>query len=399
MHTVSRKLLQVVLSRVRPLIYYVGAGGSDDNDGLTWATRWVTLAKVAAFTFAMNNRVLLDGTYNETLTLTAARHNGILLGKVGDGATIHGQDTRAYCIDARGCNNLIFQDLTLQDPTNTGLILTGGTHTLSRIISDGSGDQAFQMGGGVTVSNVTVNSCEATNAVDDGFSHHPASGVSTTLTINNTTISGCGEGYQDAGAFAATANFNGVTFSNNTRDISNSTFVTLTTNRSMFKDMAAVGHVAIGGNGNYNYCILDMADATQSTQIGGGLINLNNVTVYGWSGATNRGGITVNSTGIVNMNNVLADRMWRLGYITAGGAINADYCDIYNKTTGDLTTQTNIVGANGNPLLVDPANDDFHIQSTSPCRNSGKTYAGQLTTDYYGNAVASVPSVGAAEYV
>lgn len=384
--------------------YYVGAGGNDSNDGLSWVNRWLTLAKVAAFTFLPGNRVLLDGTFNETLTLVAARHNGITLGIVGAGATIHGQDTRANCVDATACNNLTVNDITLQDPTQTGFLLTSGTHTFNRVISDGSGDQAFQCGGGLVPSVVTLNNCTLSGAGDDGVSFHPGNGISATLIVNGGTISGNVEGFQDAGAFAGTVVFNGVTFNNNTKSITSSAFVTITCNRSLFKGMAGASTKALQGIIDLHYCIINTKDSVQSnTQIaspgaGAAKLRLFNSTLYGWSGSNTRGGVTATGgTSEIEFFDCIADRLWRLGYIEAGCAIDADHSNFNGITTKNLTTNVSEVA--GNPLLVDPANDDFRLQAGSPARNAGTTYAGQLTTDYAGNAVASPPSLGALEYV
>jgi len=48
------------------------------------------------------------------------------------------------------------------------------------------------------------------------------------------------------------------------------------------------------------------------------------------------------------------------------------------------------------PLFVDPANDDFHLQSTSPCINAGTDVG--LAEDMEGNPVDYAPDIGAYEY-
>ena len=48
------------------------------------------------------------------------------------------------------------------------------------------------------------------------------------------------------------------------------------------------------------------------------------------------------------------------------------------------------------PLMIDPANDDFTLQITSPCLNAGTNVS--LTTDYAGNSVGVLPDIGAYEH-
>jgi len=48
------------------------------------------------------------------------------------------------------------------------------------------------------------------------------------------------------------------------------------------------------------------------------------------------------------------------------------------------------------PLMTDPANDDFTLQITSPCLNAGTNVS--LTTDYAGNSVGVLPDIGAYEH-
>lgn len=382
--------------------YYVDAtAGNDANDGLSSSTPWQTLAKVSGSSFDVGDSVFLKRgeTWNETLTPPT---DGITIGAYGAGALpiIHGQDTRNYCINASARNNLTIEDLTLQDPLLTGLLFTSGTHTVNRVVSDGSNDQAFQTGGGLIDSNVTFNDCIASGAFDDGFSVHPGPGLGYLLTINNCTVTGCNEGLQDAGASAGTIVINGSTFNANVKDITISTLITLTVNRTMFKGMAGASHQSITGLGTINYSIFDMADSARVTQVAasgaGAILNLNNCTFYGWNGSQTNGGLIAASGATLNAVNCIFDRAWRI--IRGGtGVANLNYCNPYNVTTVDVTTNTNTVS--DNPLLTNPAADDFALSASSPAIGAGTTYAGQLATDYAGNPVASPPSLGALEYV
>lgn len=386
--------------------YYISQSQGDDaNDGLTPSTAWKTLSKVNGYGGFISGDILHfkgDDIWNETLTLT---DSGLIL---TDYATvtlkpiIHGQDTRLYNIDVQGCTNLLIKNIICQDPTSAGIIYDSGPHEVRNVISDGSGDQAFQH---LQNTVVTYYDSVASNAVDDGFSVHGNS----VIVVNDSTIHNCDQGVQDAGATPAFITFNRCVFDNNTLDITTSALITVEANWCLFKSMAGALRKSVNAaKATLHYCIINLVDSVQTnTQItpgvgAGNLLSLKNCTIYGWSGSTNRGGVTAAANSTIVLDNCIADRLWRLGYIASGAAINADYCNIYNKTTGTLTTNTNPIA--GNPLLVyssggDPEAGDFALGTGSPCINAGKDYSGRKSVDYLGNPThPTTPSLGAIEH-
>lgn len=384
--------------------YYVDSvSGDDSNDGTAPNRAWATLAKVAATTFSSGDAIYLvaGSTWNETLTLTAARHNGIRLLVYGTGnATIHGQDTRLYCIDASLCDGLTIGatdtteptgKLVLQDPTSAGLYFAGGTHTVNWVTADGSGDQNFQ---NIHDTIATYNYCTVTGAADDGFSAHNTANV----TINSCTITGNNQGINTT-VSACVVTVNNCIFANTTNDILPHTTTTCVVNRSIITAGSAGGAKSLQGPLTLNYCIIDFRNSAQTnTQIASpGAVTLNNCTVYGWSGSNTRGGVAVDPSTTITARNCIFDRAWRVAYVFSGGAFNATNCNFNGLTIKNVTSNTAEVV--GNPLLTDPANDDFSLSAGSPAIGAGTTYAGQLATDYAGNAVASPPSIGALEYV
>ena len=93
------------------------------------------------------------------------------------------------------------------------------------------------------------------------------------------------------------------------------------------------------------------------------------------------------------------DIYFRTGYITNRIGYNNDYSDMY----GMWTESGNNVDSN--PLLVDPANNDFHLQPTSPMIDAGTTAVpeppGLPTIDFEGDPRISgvAPDIGADEFV
>ena len=142
------------------------------------------------------------------------------------------------------------------------------------------------------------------------------------------------------------------------------------------------------GGGAYssalNNCVLKTNLAARS---GGGAYNcgLTNCTVVGNNGAGGGvdGGAVINSIvydnpggNIVNTKAVFYSCSYPyIGYIGTGGFTNA-------------------------PLFVNEAGGDFHLQSNSPCINSGNNAYVSVTTDFDGNPriVGGTVDIGAYEY-
>jgi len=115
-----------------------------------------------------------------------------------------------------------------------------------------------------------------------------------------------------------------------------------------------------------------------------------------WGGALYAAaGNTVISNTIVVNNSASAGG----GIYRGGGTMTADYNDVWNNSGGDYS------GVSGgphslsvDPLLVDPANGNLHLQSTSPCIDQGN--ATSLSQDLDGGArtVGPAPDIGADEF-
>ena len=155
-------------------LFYVDAGGSDSNDGLTTATAFATLAKAIEMT--TNNLGttinIAAGTYTEK-DITISK-NDITITGAGSASTIFDGDAdgRFLIIDA---NNIVLNNLTLKEYgylgelTSSGSViyLTSGTGVIfneivfdSNVSTTGSGGP-YVYGGTIYISNgvnVTINS-------------------------------------------------------------------------------------------------------------------------------------------------------------------------------------------------------------------------------------------------
>lgn len=384
--------------------FYVDAtGGDDSNDGLTTATAWQTLSQVNASAFQPGDSIYLKRgeTWAETLTPPS---NGmaaypITFGAYGSGArpVINGGDARNYGINATARTHLQFDDLEVIDAVLSCFQFSGGTHTVNRCVASGSGDQNVQNDG---ASVVTYNDCTMSGAADEGVSIHATAQV----TLNRCTVSGNTQGL-DTSTTGASATLTGCTFSGNTTDnILADANCALVVNRSYFGHCASAGHnIEVAKDGcELNHCLFDVSGANELSD---GLVNVNtasvtlavnNCTFYG--GAGGYGGVVAGVSGAtINFTNCVFLSVWRVSYIETGAAVNADYCLFNTVSIKSLTTNTNELTTD--PLFVDAAAGNFHLQAASPCRNSGTDVG--LTTDYDGVSIPqeTVPARGAFEYV
>lgn len=387
--------------------YYVNAtGGDNGKDGLSEANAWQTLAKVNASSFLAGDSILLKRgeTWNESLVPPSSGTDGnpITFGAYGVGAKpiIDSQNTRLTGVDCTDRDHITIQDLTATRATQSNVRFNNGAYTVNRVDATDSGDQNFQSQGNAVV---VYNDCTSSGAVDDGFSVHDTANV----TINRCTISGNTQGFNTATG-AAVVVINDSTFSGNTaNDVIPDGTTTCTVNRCKFEITAAGVKSVVandGGDITFNYCIWDVSAAPNATdtQISGAnadsTITFNNCVLYGLDGIDTHGGMTVSAPAsvVINLYNCILRGWWRCAYIDLGATVNADHCCFSSVTIVNLTT--NISPVNSDPLFVDEANGDFHLQAGSPCRNAGTDVG--LTRDYYYGTVPKEGTVdiGAAEY-
>jgi len=115
-----------------------------------------------------------------------------------------------------------------------------------------------------------------------------------------------------------------------------------------------------------------------------------NNAVWDSAGGTQAYWVTIKGGGsIVSNHNVL-------------GPESASYISFAGNTYSTLATYVagesqDLNSIKDDPLFIDPTNDDFHLQSTSPCKNAGIDVG--LTADYAGKTVpkGSAPEIGAYE--
>lgn len=157
---------------------YVGSGGSDSNNGLSWANRKLTLNGVEDTPVTAGDTVYVGpGTYRELLTVDVSGSNGSPITYIGDVTGEHTDGiggivritgsndditaTRANCITASSKNYRTFIGFSCDQVTtnNTAIAIASGTNWIIRQCTFGHslGTGIFINGAGN--ANCTIEQC------------------------------------------------------------------------------------------------------------------------------------------------------------------------------------------------------------------------------------------------
>ena len=266
--------------------------------------------------------------------------------------------------------------------TLNGFTLTGGATT-----------QNYPYEGGGVLCPL-FSSAVVSNCVITGNSAYYNAGGAEGCTLNNCTISGNQAASNGGGVLLGT--LNNCIISDNSASYGGGAY------QSTFNNCTITGNHAFIGGGGYNCemnnCLVT-GNVASGNSIGGGggafQGGLNNCTVVGnqcnsFSGGT--GGGTYHS-GLVNCivyYNSSYSRASTPNYI-AGSLNNCCTTPLPTNGTGNFISP---------PLFVNQGGGDYHLQSNSPCINSGNNAYVTTTTDLDGNPriVGGTVDIGAYEY-
>ncbi|NCC52951.1 MAG: choice-of-anchor D domain-containing protein, partial [Spartobacteria bacterium] len=316
--------------------YYVDASRPDDSgNGFTWATAKQTIQAAVDIAVAGKTVWVTNGLYNTGGALTPgyALTNRVCVTKAITVRSVNGPDVTSI-VGAGPVGASAVRGVFM---TN-GATLAGFTVTNGFTLNSGSTANE-RMGGGVFVSgSSTVSNCVLTGC--SGYRGGGGAYLLTGAKLNNCIVSG---------------------------------------NASLGGMPTEGGGGVYNVGGELNNCLLTTNTAGSAT--GGGVYNqngtLNNCTLYGNVGTI--GGGVYNSGG--TLNNCIAWANIKSGpagfdIYNSGGAVN------YSCASDGLTDGVNGCSTN-NPLFTSAANEDYTIQTTSPCFNTGEnTYAPTNITPY-----------------
>jgi hypothetical protein len=352
---------------------------------------------------------------------------------------------RQYGMRAVDKSNFTIQNITIQETILTGAgvsIQADSSNTISNITvqnvtSSFNGWDGFIVTGDNTgtASNVQFLNCTASYNGRAGFHIYETAGASSGGFIYHNCLSTYSAQLIDHHGFSAyfasnvkryncEASYTGI---NPATGIANSAYseeghgLVFDNGTSNSFNYACYAHNNVGygiqacNGGSHNtieYCVITARGGIGSRLNGGiivygnagsSYISLYNNTIYSSAGGGDGISITPGVTGsTISIENNISFNTggWGINNFS-GAAISASY-NLFSPN-GDTTsnvTSTNEVDAN--PLFTNGSGSfslatDFTLQSGSPAIMAGLNVG--LTTDYAGNAVPSVPDIGAYEYV
>jgi len=315
-------------------IWFVSADIGISGNGTTWQNAFLTIHEAANASNEGDEVWVKKGTYSLSSQINIDQAVGVYGGFVGDEIQRNQRDWATNVTTVDGQDSVYHCFYITADATLDGLIITGGSANGSSSPNDS--------GGGIYVyqSSPSITNC--------------------TFTENSTITSGGGiYNYQSS--------------------------PTIT-------DCTLLGNSAGWGGGIYNgknssptitNCIFteNIADVGAGIQNSSSSPSITNCTFTENSGGL--GGGIENSYSSPNITNCI---LW-------GNTAYFLYPEISDMASSPIVTYSNIQGGyqgegniSADPLFVDPSNDDYHIQETSPCIDKGSNSAAGLPdTDFEGD--------------
>ena len=342
----------------------------------------------------LNNGASCSAT---TITVTSNTFTGNGANSTGGGG--------AYFNGAATLNGNTFNGNTAGNGNGGGAVVTGAATLTGNTFTGNRAGNAF--GGGVYCSG--SNTALTNNTFTGNSASGPGGGgtfysATTTLTGNNFTGNSAGGNY---------GGYGGGVFCNGTLTLNNNSFTgnsapygpgggvgcylsgaTMTIYGNTFQQNNAVtggGIYASGKTINILENLVVKNSQTSSSSQGGGvwvdatsnLFMINN-TITGNTAAGSGGGVAYQVDGVVELLNVYNNIIW-------GNTANGNGGDVWLTGTGqkkvfDFNDADSIYGVwdialnniDLSPQFFDPVNGDYHIQSTSPCKDAGTNGAPSL---------------------
>jgi len=411
------------LTHAAPGILYVdGATGADTGNCQTAVTPCKTIGYAITQAVATDMIYVAKGTYTENLALSS--QISLLGGYEATGwtrdialnvTTVDGNQAGTVVDFQAGSDNAVLDGFTI---TN-GSVTAGG------------------MGGGITIDAVgpTVKNTKVLNnkTTTDGGGIYVSGGAPTfeDLLVDGNSSSGCCGGLHLGNS--ATVTISGSTISNNTAGyggglgVFSSTQVDITNSTISGNDTDVTDGQGGGIHVSDSGTIVNLVDTTLADNLtkdhgsaissNGGTVNLTNALIYGnQSSSMNANVFAIQSAAFTVMNSTIADNNpgAAQAVILWSGSLAMTNSIMYNNalnlqgdppcpscfTVNYSTIQGGIPGTgniDADPLFVDAASQDYHLQAFSPSWNTGTT-TGAPSADIEGTPRDAMPDMGAYEW-
>ncbi|HUV27430.1 MAG TPA: choice-of-anchor Q domain-containing protein [Anaerolineales bacterium] len=411
------------LTHAAPGILYVdGASGADSGNCQTAVTPCKTISYAITQAVATDMIYVAQGTYAENLV-------------------VNSQISLMGSFEAVGWTRNIALNVTTLDGSQSGTVVDFQAGSDDAVldgftITNGS-VSAGGMGGGITmndvspiVKNTQVISNQNTN---NGGGIYISGGAPTfeNLLVDSNTSGDCCGGVHIGNN--ATVDLSGSTISNNTAvsgggvGVFSSSTVTITNSTISGNDTGITAGQGGGLMVSDSGTVVNLVDTTLADNqtvfhggaisADGGTVNLTNALIYGNSSSSmNANVFAIGSTDFTIMNSTIADNNpgGAQAVILWSGSLTMTNSIMYNNAfnlQGDppcptcfTVTYSNMQGGypgtgniDADPMFVDAASQDYHLQSFSPSWNSG-TAAGAPSADIEGTPRDASPDMGAYEW-
>jgi hypothetical protein len=413
------------LTRAAPGILYVdGATGADTGNCQSSVAPCKTIGYAISQAVATDMIYVAQGTYTENLVVSSQIS---LMG--GYEATSWTRDFTMNVTTIDG--NLVGTVVDFQAGSDSA-VLDGFTITNGSVMAGG-------MGGGITMNDVspTVKNCKVINnkTTNDGGGIYVSGGGPTfeDLLVDGNASNGCCGGLHIGNS--ATVNITNSTISNNTAGagggagVFSSSTVGITNSTISSNDTDVDGGQGGGllvSDTGTSVTLTDTVLADNKTRDHGaalsttaGTTSMTNALIYGnESSSLNANVFAIGPATVTVMNSTIADNnpgTAQAVLLWSGGSLTMTNTVMYNNALSlqadppcpscFTVTYTNIQGGwpgTGNidqdPMFVDAANQDYHLQALSPSWNTG-TPIGAPSADIEGTPRDAAPDMGAYEWV
>ncbi|MGD1871795.1 MAG: DUF4347 domain-containing protein, partial [Mastigocoleus sp.] len=374
-----------IATTINPIVgvMYVNSNAGGNNDGTSWNDAYTDLQSALAVANSGDEIWVAQGTYKPTTTTdrnaTFELKDGVAIygGFVGGETNEQQRDwqnnvtTLSGDIGGNGNSDNSYVVITGANGIDSTAILDGFT------ISDGNNDNLGR-GGGIynydaspTISNVIIinNVASEGGGIYNGFNSSP--------TLTNITITN-----------------NYVDFGGGIYNVSSSN--PIITNVNINNNSAEVGGGIYNSGSNPTLTNVQITNNQARSASGGGIYNsfnsnptLTNVTIAKNSAINGGGGGIFNNGSNTQINNSI---IWDNNSTSETNGSNTFTNSIVKGSGGSSAWNLGFGTDNGgnldvDPQFIDPGNEDFHLQATSPAINTGdNTYLPLDTNDLNSNS-------------
>jgi len=368
--------------------WYVNGDIGTSGNGTTWSEAFLTLQDAIDAASEDDEIWVKKGTNLLSSQINVDKAVEIYGGFAGDETQRNQRDWATNVTTVDGQDSVYHCFYITKDATIDGLTITGGN--ANGISPDHRGGGIYIYQSSPRITNCTIS--ENTADFGGGIYNRESSPYITNcvLTINSANENGGGMYNNESSPIVTKCSFTDNTAKFGAGIFNNDNTTPTITNCTLRGNSATNSGGGMYNDDNALPTIINCILSDNSATYGGALYNNNsspaivNCTLSENSATSYAGGIRNKNSSTPTITNCI---LWANTAPDGPEIYNDDtsnpiitYCDIQGAYTGEGNV-------NSDPLFVDPTNNDFHIQETSPCIDKGNnSAAGIPNTDFEGDS-------------